>query len=89
MIKHTDNSLTAINVTYTDDIPEREIRALSSFQDVFSENIRRRILITKDIEKEKEGLEYIPLWRWLLGRYRDIGDLMDRKRKNKEVRNFT
>lgn len=35
----------------------------------------------KDIEKEEEGIEYIPLWRWFLGRYRDTGDLMDRKRK--------
>ncbi len=69
VIKHTDNSLTAINVTYTDDIPEREIRALSLFQDTFSENIRRSILITKDIEKEEEGIEYIPLWKWLIGEY--------------------
>ena len=70
MIKHTDNSLTAMNVTYTDDKPEREIRALSLFQNAFSENIRRRILITKDIEKEEEGIEYIPLWKWLIGEYR-------------------
>ncbi|MCA1915483.1 ATP-binding protein [Methanospirillum hungatei] len=69
VIKHTDNSLTSINVTYTDDIPEREIKALSSFQDAFSENIRRRILITKDTEKEEEGIEYIPLWKWLIGEY--------------------
>ncbi len=70
VIKHTDNSLTSINVTYTDDKPEREIRALSLFQNAFSENIRRRILITKDIEKEEEGIEYIPLWKWLIGEYR-------------------
>ena len=67
VIKHTDNSLTAMNVTYTDDIPEREIRALSLFQDVFSENIHRLILITKDAEKKEDGIEYIPLWKWLTG----------------------
>jgi len=70
VIKHSDNSLTAINVTYTDDIPEREIRALSLFQNAFSENIQRRILITKDIEKKEEGIEYIPLWKWLIREYR-------------------
>ncbi len=56
-----DKRLTAINVTYTDDINEREVKALKEFK-----KTKKRILITKDIFKKQGNIEYIPLWLWLL-----------------------
>ena len=56
-----DKQLTAINITYTDDIHEREINALKEFKEA-----KKRVLITKDIFKKQGKIEYIPLWLWLL-----------------------
>jgi len=53
--------LTAINVTYTDDIPEREINSLEEFT-----KAKRKIIITKSTYSKKGKIELIPLWLWLL-----------------------
>jgi predicted AAA+ superfamily ATPase len=53
--------ITAINVTYTDDINPRETISLMEFK-----KAKRRILLTKDTFKKEKGVEYIPLWFWLL-----------------------
>jgi uncharacterized protein len=66
VIKHPDNTITGINVSYTDDLPEREVRALREFKDTFGEVVRNRVMITKDTEGEEDGIRYIPLWRWLI-----------------------
>lgn len=65
VIKNKDNSLTAINVTYGDEVPEREKKALLQFKERFSK-VRELIILTRDIEQEKEGIKYIPVWKWLL-----------------------
>ena len=59
-----NNDLTAINVSYTDEINEREIKGLIEFK---KENKKARlILLTKDLEKQESGVSFIPLWKWLL-----------------------
>lgn len=65
IVKNPDNSLNAINVSYTDEINERETKGLHEFK---SQNKRTAmlLLITKNLEKTQEGIEYIPLWKWLL-----------------------
>src|SRR3989344_3654463 len=65
VIKNKDNSLTAINVSYTDEIEEREISSLIEFKKKFSKT-KELVLLTKDTEKIEKNIKYIPLWKWLL-----------------------
>jgi len=65
VIKNTDQNLIAINVSYTDDINEREIRGLLEFKKEFKKT-KELILITKDLDKKEKGIKFIPLWKWLL-----------------------
>ncbi len=60
-----DSKLWAINVTCTDKIEQREINSLLDFKKYFS-NTERLILLTKEIYKKESGIEFIPLWRWIL-----------------------
>ncbi len=66
LIMHRDSSFTAINVCYSDDMPEREVRGLSECSQILSGEVRRMILITKDLEREENGVMFVPLWKWLL-----------------------
>jgi len=70
IVKNKDNSLTAINVSYTDEIEEREINALLKFKEKFKKT-KDMIIITKNTEKqekiENKTIKFIPLWKWLLG----------------------
>ena len=63
-IVQQQNRLCAVNVTYTDKIPQREFDAFLDFSKVAS--AERNILVTKNIFKKKkiDGLtvEMIPLW---------------------------
>ncbi len=66
VVKNPDQSLSAINVSYTDALPEREERALLEFADQHGTQVQECILLTKDTEREAGGVRYIPLWKWLL-----------------------
>lgn len=66
VIKDKDNSLTAINVSYTDKLDEREVEALHLFKEAYKSKVKQMIVITKDVEKKEEGIEFIPLYKWLL-----------------------
>jgi len=63
--KDADNSLTAINVSYSDEINEREINSLLEFKKEFKK-AKELILLTKDTEKQEHGIKFMPLWKWLL-----------------------
>lgn len=65
VVKNADNSLEAINVSYTDEINEREIKGLLEFKKEFKKT-KKLIIITKTTEKNENGIEYIPLWKWLI-----------------------
>lgn len=65
IVKERDGSLAAINISYTDDILERETEGLLEFKKEFKK-ADELILITKDIEKVENGIRFIPLWKWLL-----------------------
>lgn len=67
VVKHPDRSLTAINVSYTDTLPAREEKALLEFRGLHDPRVRECILLTKDTEKREGAVQYIPLWKWLLG----------------------
>jgi len=65
IVKHKNNSLTAINVSFTDEINEREIRSLVEFKKDFSQT-KELVLITRNTEKNIEGVKLVPAWKWLL-----------------------
>ncbi len=71
-VKHDDNTLSAVNVCYTDEIPERELKGLNEFQEKFTGKTNKRIIITKDLEKNEDGILFIPLYKWLLDGTREI-----------------
>ncbi|MBN2013950.1 MAG: ATP-binding protein [Candidatus Altiarchaeota archaeon] len=63
--KNPDHTLTAINVTYTDEVDEREIKSLKEFKQKHKKT-QELIIITKNTQKTQEEIKYIPLWKWLL-----------------------
>lgn len=65
IIKNKDNGLEAINVTYSNQASEREIKELIEFKQKFK-NTKKLIVITRDLEKKENGIEFTPLWKWLL-----------------------
>jgi len=66
VVKEKNNKLTAINVSYTDEIDEREITSLLEFKTKYSSQIKDLIILTKDIEEKKGYITLVPLWKWLL-----------------------
>ncbi|MHA1274334.1 MAG: ATP-binding protein [Promethearchaeota archaeon] len=66
IVKNIDGSLLALNVSYTDNIPEREIKGLIEFKNKFQQHVKELILLTKDTEKISKGIKFIPIWKWLL-----------------------
>jgi len=66
VIKEKNNKLTAINVNYTDKINEREIKGLQEFQKKYKSKINELLILSKNLEEKKEGINIIPIWKWLL-----------------------
>ena len=66
VVKNRDQSLSAINISYTDEINERETSSLLEFKNEFGSKTKDLILLTKDTEKKEKGIVFIPLWKWLL-----------------------
>ena len=66
VIKNNNQTLVAMNVTYSDEIDEREIRGLKEFKTEFKSKITELVILTKDMKKEEGGIKFIPLWKWLL-----------------------
>jgi hypothetical protein len=50
-LKNRDGSLSAINVSYTNEIDEREISGLIEFEKKYSGMTKELILLTKDVSK--------------------------------------
>jgi len=66
VIKSKDNRLTAINVCYSDTVPDREYEGLREFAAEFTEKVHRLLILTKDYEAKSGPILCIPLWKWLL-----------------------
>jgi len=66
VMKNKDNSLTAINVCYSDDIPDREFQSLLEFKKKFKSKAKKLVVLTKDTERRENGISLVPLWKWLL-----------------------
>jgi len=61
-----ESNLTAINVTFTNEITPREKEGLLEFKEKYK-NVHL-VIITKELEQtDTDGIQYIPLWKWLLG----------------------
>ncbi len=66
ILKNNNQSLVAMNVTYSNEINEREVKALLEFKDKYKNKIKKLLILTKDLSKEEKGIIYMPLWKWLL-----------------------
>lgn len=61
-----EDKIAAINVSYTDQIEEREIKGLLEFKKNFK-NTYKMVIITKEVDKiDENGIEYISLFKWLI-----------------------
>lgn len=65
VVKNKDNSLTAINVSYTDEIDERETNSLLEFKEKF-DKARDLVIVTRSIDTIKGEVKLIPLWKWFV-----------------------
>ncbi len=65
VIKENDDTLTAINVSYTDRIDERETESLHEFRKKYKKT-KKRMILTRNTEYSKNGTKHMPLWKWLL-----------------------
>jgi predicted AAA+ superfamily ATPase len=64
-IVRQESNLTAINVTFTNEIAPREKEGLLEFKEKYK-NVHL-VIITKELEQtDADGIQYIPLWKWLL-----------------------
>ncbi|HEU17756.1 MAG TPA: ATP-binding protein, partial [Methanolinea sp.] len=68
VVKGPDNLLTAINVSYTDAIHEREKEGLREFAGEYGEMVKELVILTKDFDQTDDDINLIPLWKWLLGK---------------------
>ncbi|MDP1694278.1 MAG: ATP-binding protein [Candidatus Woesearchaeota archaeon] len=66
IVKNKDLSLTAINVSYSDEILEREVMALEEFKKEMKTRCGEMLMITKTREEKVGQIKYVPLWKWLL-----------------------
>ena len=63
-IVREESSLTAMNVTYTNDISKREIEGLLEFKEKYKN--AKIVILTKELEQtDKNKIKYVPLWKWL------------------------
>lgn len=60
-----NKDISVINVSYTNEIKEREIKGIEKIRKEIK-NIKSSYILTKNIEKEERGIKFIPLWKWLL-----------------------
>lgn len=65
IVKENDDTFQAINVCYSNEIPERETKALFEFKKKFKKT-KKMMILTKDIEKIEGGIIFVPLWKWMI-----------------------
>jgi len=65
----TDGSkkMNAMNVSYTDDVPEREVEGMVEFRETFGNKVNDCVILTRNVAKEENEISFQPLWKWLLG----------------------
>ncbi|MFH1257659.1 MAG: DUF4143 domain-containing protein, partial [Candidatus Micrarchaeota archaeon] len=65
IVKNKDQTLTAINVSFTDEIEERELKSLLEFKEKFGKTSGMTV-ITRNAERREGKIRFVPLWKWLL-----------------------
>jgi len=66
VIREKSNVLTAINVSYTDTLDNREVEGLLEFKNTFPSEVKKLMILTKNVEQKKGDIIYVPLWKWLI-----------------------
>ena len=62
-----EDGIRAINITYEDNIKEREIRGLEEFVD-HNKGAQCYLITEDEFNISDSQIKYIPLWVWLLKR---------------------
>ncbi len=69
VLKSGDNGLSCINVSYANDVDEREVVGLLEFEKEFSK-CKDLVVLTRDLESvekfDKVSVKFVPVWKWLL-----------------------
>jgi predicted AAA+ superfamily ATPase len=65
-IARKESETWAVNVSYGDSLPEREIRGLRELGES-KLKVDRKLLVTKNLDERRGEVEVVPLWMWLLG----------------------
>ncbi|MCD6496243.1 MAG: ATP-binding protein [Candidatus Aenigmarchaeota archaeon] len=67
VVKDKNGRLTAINASYTNEVNSRELDGLLEFKEKFSADTQELLILTKDFDDTRDGIKFVPLWKWLLG----------------------
>ncbi len=65
IVRNDDGTLTAINVSYTDRIPDREFKGFAELE-ALHPRVREKLLISETVERMEGDIRIVPLWKWLL-----------------------
>ncbi len=65
VVKNRDQTLSAINVSFTDRLDERELLALQEFAREFKRT-KEQLILTRSAEGSNGPVRILPLWKWLL-----------------------
>ncbi|MDO5845240.1 MAG: ATP-binding protein [Methanocorpusculum sp.] len=66
-VVQSDDSLICINVCYSDDIPAREFKGLTEFENKHSYRQVKKIILSEDTEKTEGDIVIQPIWKWFSG----------------------
>jgi predicted AAA+ superfamily ATPase len=55
-----------INVCMANTLPEREFEGIREFTETYPRAKAISLVLTNNTESKKDGIELIPLWKWLL-----------------------
>ncbi|MCZ9313356.1 MAG: ATP-binding protein [Methanocorpusculum sp.] len=67
VVQRSGEPLTLLNVCYTSDVPERELKGFAEFVMLHPDVAVRKILLTEDLSFQLDDeVTAVPLWRWLL-----------------------
>ena len=65
-VARENNKLSGISVSYGRELGDKEARSLLGLKDSMGKYELDLTVITKDTEKTENGVQFTPLWKWLL-----------------------
>ena len=66
IVKESNTDFLAINISYADEILQRELSGLLEFKETFKDYKITLVLLSKDTTETRDEIIIEPLWKWLL-----------------------